>query len=76
MFRRRRPDAVPPSVLANAIAGVVYQLLSWWFQTPNHYSPADMADMCTAVLFDNIEKHFDLEAHIAAAHGQEEAKPD
>jgi AcrR family transcriptional regulator len=64
---------IPPTALANAIGGVVYQLLSWWFQTPNQYSPADMAGMCTAVLFDNIEKYFDLAEHIAAAHSLEES---
>jgi AcrR family transcriptional regulator len=64
---------VPPSALANAIAGVVYQLLSWWFQTPNRYTPAEMAAMCTAVLFDSIEVHFDHESHRAAAHGQAES---
>lgn len=67
---------VPPSALANAIAGVVYQLLCWWFQTPNHYSPADMAAMCTSVLFDSIDVHFDRAAHYAAAHCQEEPVKD
>ncbi len=61
---------VPPTAMANAIAGVVYQLLSWWFQAPNDYSPADMAAMCTAVLFDSIEAHMDFAAHRALVHGQ------
>jgi AcrR family transcriptional regulator len=55
-----RPDApVPLNVLAHAIAGMVHQMLCWWFQNPNDSSPADMARMCTSVLFDNIEVNFD-----------------
>jgi AcrR family transcriptional regulator len=55
-----RSDApVPPVVLANAVAGIIHQLLCWWFQYPNDYSADDMALMCTSVLYDSIEINFD-----------------
>ncbi len=53
---------VPPRILANAIVGVVHQLLCWWVQHPNTYSPADMAQMCTSVLFNSIEVNYETTA--------------
>ncbi|MBI5961068.1 MAG: TetR/AcrR family transcriptional regulator [Chloroflexi bacterium] len=50
---------VPWQVTANAIAGVTHQLLCWWFQNPNDFSPADMAAMSTSLLFDGIAVNFD-----------------
>ncbi len=53
------PDAVVPRpVLAHAIAGMLHQLMCWWFQNPNNYSPADMAKMYTSVLFDSVEINY------------------
>lgn len=49
---------VPRSILAQAIVGVLHQLLCWWFQNPNDYSPADMAAIYTSVLFDGIGINF------------------
>ncbi len=55
-----RPDApVPPDVLAHGLAGIVHQLLCWWFQWPNNYSADDMALICTSILYDSIEINFD-----------------
>ena len=55
-----RPDApVPPVVLAHGLAGILHQLLCWWFQWPNNYSADDMALMCTSILYDSIEINFD-----------------
>lgn len=42
---------IPQIVMANAKAGVVFQVLCWWAQNPNAYTPAHMAEMCTEILF-------------------------
>lgn len=58
------PDApVPMNALAHAIAGAIHQLLCWWFQNPNDYSPAKMAALCTSVLFDGVTVNFDQDEH-------------
>jgi AcrR family transcriptional regulator len=50
-----QPNApVPPTILANALAGIVFQLLCWWSQHPNDCTPTQMAAMCTSILFDGI----------------------
>lgn len=50
-----RPDApIAREVLANAMAGLIYQLLCWWCQNPNPYSPADMAAQCATILYDGV----------------------
>lgn len=46
---------VPLEILAYAISGVVHQVLSWWINHPNDYTPAQMAAMCASVLFDGTE---------------------
>lgn len=50
---------VPPAVLAHAIAGVIHQLLCWWFQNDNAFDASQMAALCTSVLFDSVEVNFD-----------------
>lgn len=54
-----RPDApVPPEIVAHSIAGMMFQLLSWWVQHPNRYSPQEMAAMSTSMLYDSVEINF------------------
>lgn len=36
---------LPPTFLAQFIAGALMRLLVWWLETPNNYTPEDMADM-------------------------------
>lgn len=36
---------LPPAFLAQMITGALVRLLVWWAETPNAYSPQDMADM-------------------------------
>ena len=55
---------VPPAVLAHAVAGLVFQLMCWWVQNDNAYTPADMARMCTSILFDNVEINFEKPKHL------------
>jgi AcrR family transcriptional regulator len=50
-------------VTANAIAGLMVQVLCWWFKHPNDYSASDMAVMCTSLLFDGIAVNFDQKIH-------------
>jgi AcrR family transcriptional regulator len=57
-----RPDAaVAPEVLANAMAGVIYQLMCWWWQNPNPFSPADMAAQCASIVYDGVGVNLTLE---------------
>jgi AcrR family transcriptional regulator len=65
---------LPPTVLGNAIAGVIIQLLHWWCRHEHNYSPNDMAAICATVLFDNIEINFDQEKKAAAIAAKEEAR--
>lgn len=36
---------LPPAYLAQFITGALVRLLVWWAETPNNYSPQQMADM-------------------------------
>ncbi len=36
---------LPPVFLAQFITGALVRLLVWWAETPNHYTPQQMADM-------------------------------
>lgn len=69
----KQDAAIPSAILGHAIAGLLHQLLCWWFRTPNDYTPDDMARMCACVLFDNIENNFDQELkrlHMQEHHGE------
>jgi AcrR family transcriptional regulator len=52
---------IPPAILGNAIAGVINQLMCWWFSHEHDYTPGEIAAMAASVLFDNIEINFDQE---------------
>lgn len=40
------PDsAAPPAVTAQAIVGALVRLVLWWLETPNQFTPEEMADM-------------------------------
>ncbi len=41
---------VPPDVMAQTIVGALVRLVLWWLETPNEYSPRQMADMLWAVV--------------------------
>ena len=36
---------LPPDVIAQAIVGSLIRLVFWWLETPNEYTPKQMADM-------------------------------
>lgn len=58
------PDAkLPPDILSYAISGVIHQLLGWWVNTPNDYSPAEMAAMCTSIFYDDMGDNFESLDH-------------
>lgn len=42
---------IPMEVMANAKAGVIFQLLCWWARNPKTYTPAELAEMCVEILF-------------------------
>lgn len=58
--------AIPAEVLANAEAGVIFQLLCWWMQNPTPHTPAEMADMCVEIVFQGVEKYFSEEENLSA----------
>lgn len=45
------PDVgLPAPILAQYVTGALMRLTLWWLETPNDYSPADMADMLYALI--------------------------
>lgn len=57
-----RPGApVPLHVIAHAVAGVIFQLMCWWSQNPNPYTPDQMAAFCVSILCESIEDNFVIE---------------
>jgi AcrR family transcriptional regulator len=45
------PDpAVPPQVLAQTIVGALVRLVFWWLETPNEFTPGQMADILWRVM--------------------------
>lgn len=58
------PDAkLPRDILAYAISGVIHQLLGWWINTPNTYTPSDMAAMCASIFYDDMGENFESLDH-------------
>jgi AcrR family transcriptional regulator len=54
-----RSDAiVPPELIAQANAGIIFQLLCWWTQNPNRYSPMEMVQITESILYDGIGINF------------------
>lgn len=54
-----KPDApVPPDVMANAMAGLVFQLMCWWTQHPNAFTPEEMAQMYASLICDGVGVNF------------------
>ncbi|MCQ3930840.1 MAG: hypothetical protein DPW16_10310 [Chloroflexi bacterium] len=49
---------VPPMIVANAMAGIMFQLMCWWSQHPNEYTPDEMAQMYVSILTRGIEVNF------------------
>lgn len=41
---------VPPDVMAQTIVGALVRLVFWWLETPNDYTPKQMADMLWQVI--------------------------
>lgn len=41
---------LPQEISAHIITGALFSLLVWWLETPNQYSPAEMAEMLCKVL--------------------------
>ncbi|MBI5931566.1 MAG: TetR/AcrR family transcriptional regulator [Chloroflexi bacterium] len=53
------PNApVPPMIVANAMAGIIFQLMCWWSQHPNEYTADEMAKMYVSLLSNGIEVNF------------------
>lgn len=50
---------VPMEIIAHVIAGMLFQMLSWWVCTPNDHTPADMGRMCRLILFEGIGINFE-----------------
>jgi AcrR family transcriptional regulator len=58
-----KPDApVPPQIMANAIAGLVFQLMCWWTQHPNDYTPDEMAQMYVSLVCDGVGVNFIMQS--------------
>jgi AcrR family transcriptional regulator len=71
-----RADApVPPKVVANAIAGVIFQLLCWWANKPNEYTPDQMAAICVSCLHDGIEVNLEPELSYHGLVGEKDEMP-
>ena len=49
---------IPAAVIANAEAGLIFQLMCWWMQNSYPHTPAAMADMCVEILFNGVERYF------------------
>ncbi len=45
---------LPPTFLAQFIAGALMRLLVWWLETPNTYTPEDMADMMYQTVYREV----------------------
>lgn len=59
-----KDDAVvPPQIVANAMAGIIFQLMCWWTQHPNHYTPDEMAMMYASMLNEGIVVNFIHDGH-------------
>jgi len=41
---------LPPDVIAQTIVGALVHLVLWWLESPNDYSPKQMADMLWQVV--------------------------
>lgn len=59
-------SGIAREVLANAEAGMIFQLLCWWVQNDNPHTPTEMADMCTAILFDSGDNFYIEEENVIA----------
>ncbi len=55
---------VPPMIVANAMAGIIFQLMCWWSQHPNEYTPDEMAKMYVSILTGGIEVNFIHHSHM------------
>lgn len=42
--------AVPNEILVQVVTGAVIQLMLWWLETPNNYTPEQMAEMLYEIL--------------------------
>ncbi len=41
---------IPPEIFAQVLTGALFRLLIWWLETPNPYSPEQMAEMLQSSL--------------------------
>lgn len=41
---------LPPTIIAQFVAGALHQLFQWWLETPNDYTPEQMVDMIFLML--------------------------
>jgi len=51
---------IPPIIIANVKAGVVFQMLCWWVQNPGRYSPDEMAAVITKIIYDGVGELYKL----------------
>jgi AcrR family transcriptional regulator len=42
---------LPPEVLAQFMTGAIWRLTMWWLETPNDYTPEQMADMVYEMVY-------------------------
>ena len=60
-----KADAVAPSgIVANAMAGMMFQLMCWWSKHPNEYTPDEMAKMYASMLKSGVEINFIHHSHM------------
>lgn len=65
------PDApVVPEILAQAIAGVTHSMLSWYVNHPGQYTTEQMAAMCTSVMFDSMDIHYEKSQEYLSVLGE------
>jgi AcrR family transcriptional regulator len=46
-----KSGTVPPQVFAQILTGALFRMLVWWLETPNAYTPQDMASMLASVIY-------------------------
>lgn len=49
---------VPLIIIANAMSGVVFQLLGWWATNPDQYTPHEMATFCVSIISERVQDNF------------------
>jgi AcrR family transcriptional regulator len=47
---------LPPEVFAQILTGALFRLLVWWLETPNEYTPEEMAAMLELMLHQGVDK--------------------